>query len=35
MSEIRFGCFGKLVVKKMKDMMENNTGGREPIIWCG
>jgi hypothetical protein len=28
------GCFGRLVVGNVKGMMENITGGGEPIAWC-
>jgi hypothetical protein len=34
MSKIGFDYFGKLVVEKVKDRMENNAGGAEPIAWC-
>jgi hypothetical protein len=35
MSEVGFGCFGKLAVEEAKDKMENIVGGEEPIAWCG
>jgi hypothetical protein len=35
MLEVEFGCFGKLVVEKVKDRMENIVGGERPIAWCG
>jgi hypothetical protein len=31
MSEVGFGCFGKLAVEEAKDKMENIAGGEEPI----
>jgi hypothetical protein len=35
MPEVGLGCFGRLVVKKMKDRIGNITGGEGPIAWCG
>jgi hypothetical protein len=34
-SEVGFGCFGKLVIEEAKDRMENIVDGAEPIVWCG
>jgi hypothetical protein len=31
---LELGCFGRLVVGNVKRMMENITGGGEPIAWC-
>jgi hypothetical protein len=33
--ELGFGCFGRLVVKKVKGRMGSIVGVGEPIAWCG
>jgi hypothetical protein len=35
MPGVKFGCFAKLVVERVKDRIENITGGEGPIEWCG
>jgi hypothetical protein len=35
MSEVGFVYFGKIVVERVKDRMENIAGGEGPIAWCG
>jgi hypothetical protein len=35
MPEVGFGCSYSVVLKKVKDRMENIAGGDEPIAWCG
>jgi hypothetical protein len=35
MLEVGLGCSDSVVVKKMKDMMENVAGGEKLIAWCG
>jgi hypothetical protein len=35
MSEVGFGCFGKLVVEEANDRIRNFAGGEEPIAGCG
>jgi hypothetical protein len=33
MPEVGLGCFGKLVVERVKDRTENITSGEGPITW--
>jgi hypothetical protein len=33
MSKVGFGCFGKLVVERANDRMENIIGSEGPIAW--
>jgi hypothetical protein len=35
MPEVGLGCFGKLVVERVNDRMENIAGSEDPIAWCG
>jgi hypothetical protein len=35
MPEVGFVYFGKIVMERVKDRMENIAGGEGPIAWCG
>ncbi len=35
MSKVSFGCFGKLVVERAKDRIENIAGSEGAVAWCG
>jgi hypothetical protein len=32
---VGLGCFGKLVMERVKDRIENIAGGEGPTTWCG